>query len=344
MPQPLAFPRMARVTIDASDADGVSPRGWGRYLVELLRAFTDGAAGDLEIDSRAGWRRLPEVAWEQVGLALAARGSAVLHAPNCFLPLLRSCPGVVTIHDLAFETHPGDFAPRTRLKYATLAPLAARSAERVICVSRHTADDVIARYGVREERVRVIGLAPSLARGERASPPGPYLLGVGDLRAKKDYATLVAAWRLLRADGLPHRLILAGADGGEGARLREAAGGEPLELLGYVSDAELDALMRGADLFVHPSLHEGFGLVLLEAMVRDVPVLCARATALPETAGEAAAYFEPGAAGELAELIGALLGDGPRRAALIARGRKRVAACSWRQTAAATAAVYRELL
>ncbi|MEA2299274.1 MAG: hypothetical protein QOF77_2210 [Solirubrobacteraceae bacterium] len=335
---------MAVVTIDASDADAARPRGWGRYLVELLRAFREGAAGELEIEPRAGWRRLPEVAWEQIGLPLAARGSAVLHAPNCFLPLRRPCPGVVTIHDLAFETHPADFAGRTRLKYRRLAPLAARSADRVICVSSHTASDVIERYGVSPERVRVIGLAPSLARGDAATRPGPYLLGVGDLRAKKDYATLVAAWRRLRGEGLPHRLILAGVDGGEGRRLLEAAAGAPLELTGYITDAELDGLMRGADLFVHPSRHEGFGLVLLEAMARGTAVVCARASALPETAGDAAAYFEPGDASELAEVIAALLADDARRSRLIARGRERVAACSWEATARATADVYRELL
>ncbi|MGI8800961.1 MAG: glycosyltransferase family 4 protein [Solirubrobacteraceae bacterium] len=335
---------MAKVTIDASDADTVRPRGWGRYTVELLRALRAGAGGDLEIDPQGGWRRLPEVAWEQVGLPLRARGSAVLHAPNCFLPLRRPCPGVVTIHDLAFETHPGDFAPRTLLKYRRLAPLAARSAERVICVSEHTARDVVDRYDVDPERVRVIGLAPSLARGSAASPSGPYLLGVGDLRAKKDYATLVASWRRLRAAGLPHRLVLAGADGGEAERLREAADGQPLELCGYVTDSELDALMRGADLFVHPSRHEGFGLVLLEAMARDTPVVAAHASALPETAGAAAVYFEPGDSRGLADLIAALLGDASRREALVDRGRERVAACSWEMTARATADVYRELL
>ena len=149
---------------------------------------------------------------------------------------------------------------------------------------------------------------------------------------------------MLRRPGLEHRLILAGADGGEAGRLRAAAGGEPLELTGYVTDGELDALMRGADLLIHPSRHEGFGLVLLEAMARGTPVLAAWASALPETAGSAAAYFEPGAVGALAELIADLLGDDERRAELIARGHERVAACSWRATAQATADVYRELL
>ncbi|HEY5196736.1 MAG TPA: glycosyltransferase family 1 protein [Solirubrobacteraceae bacterium] len=335
---------MAMVTIDASDARTDRPRGWGRYLLGLLEAFRAGAAPDLEIVESFGWERFPEVAWEQLGFPFGARRASVIHAPNCFLPVVRPCPGVVTIHDLAFETHPDDFSGRTRRKYQWVTPVAARSADRVICVSRFTARDVIERYRVGEDRIRVIGEAPSLARGDASPPPGPYLLGVGDLRVKKDFITLVAAWRRLRERGLEHRLILAGGDGGEAERLRAAAGEEPLELTGYVTDGELDALMRGADLLVHPSRHEGFGLVLLEAMARGTPVLAAWASALPETAGSAAAYFEPGAVGALAELISDVLGDDERRLGLIARGHQRVGVCSWRATAEATADVYRELL
>jgi len=181
---------MARVMIDASDARAARPRGWARYLIELLAAFRAGAAPDLEIVEGFGWGRVPEVCWEQIGLPLSAGGVSVIHAPNCFLPVMRPCPGVVTIHDLAFETHPDDFAGRTRRKYKWIVPVAARSADRVICVSRYTAQDVIERYGVGEERIRVIGEAPSLAVGDAEPPAGPYLLGVGDLRVKKDFITL----------------------------------------------------------------------------------------------------------------------------------------------------------
>jgi glycosyltransferase involved in cell wall biosynthesis len=190
----------------------------------------------------------------------------------------------------------------------------------------------------------VIANAPSLQLGDASPPAGPYLLGVGDLRAKKDFVTLVRAWRRLRAQGLPHRLVLAGIDGGEGARLRAEAGAEPLELTGYIEDAWLDALMRGAELLVHPSLHEGFGLVLLEAMARGVPIVAARASALPETAGDAALYFEPGQFADLEATISRVLSEPALRARLVARGSERVAGYSWEATARATADVYRELL
>jgi glycosyltransferase involved in cell wall biosynthesis len=262
-----------------------------------------------------------------------------MHAPNCFLPLRRPCPGVVTVHDLAFEDHPEDFAPRTRWKYRTFTPRAARSAERVICPSAFTRDDVMRRYGVDGDRVRVVPEAPALPVGGERPPAGPYLLAVGDLRLKKNFARLAQAFRVLHDEGLPHRLVIAGVDCGQGPAIRVAAGGAPLELPGYVPDSTLDALMRGADVVVHPSLYEGYGLVLVEAMARGTPVATARATALPETAGDAAEYFDPLDVGDMAAAIRRALGN---RESLAAAGRARAAALSWQQTARATAAVYRE--
>src|SRR5205085_9967375 len=100
-------------------------------------------------------------------------------------------------------------------------------------------------------------------------------------------------WRALRGEGLEHRLVLAGRDFGEGDRLLELAGPEPLELPGFVTDEQVDALLRGADLLVHPGLYEGFGMIVAEAMARGCPVALARAGALPETGADAASYFDP---------------------------------------------------
>jgi glycosyltransferase involved in cell wall biosynthesis len=335
------------VAIDARDGYAPQLRGWGRYARCIAEALQADPSSGLRIDVLSDGGPGPEVVFEQLRLPLllARRRAALIHVTNCFLPLLRPCPGVVTVHDLAFEAWPSDFAVRTRSKYRVLARAAARSAELVICPSSYTRDDVCERYGVDAARVRVIPEAPALPVGDVEPVEGRYVLAVGDLRQKKNLSALVRAFvALRRGDGIPHRLVLAGVDAGAGAALRALGAGEDVQLTGYVSDGRLDALIRGAELLVHPSLYEGFGLVILEAMVRGTPVLAARATALPETGGDAAAYFEPSESGDLERVLGALLDDPSARRELVDRGLAHAAQFSWQRTARETAAVYRELV
>ena len=317
---------MSAVAIDARDAFIEPGRGYGRYARELIGHLPH------DLETRV-WERNPagpEVWFEQMTLprALRREGSALVHATNCFLPLRRPCPGVVTIHDLAFEDHRGDFARTTGAKYRYFAPRAARSAERVICVSDFTAGDVMRRYGVDAARIRVVPNAPSLPIGSAPVPDGePYLLAVGDLRAKKNLQRLVQAWSML---GTGHRLVLAG--------LGDRDGLPPVvEKVGYVDDERLDALMRGADVLVHPSLYEGFGLVVLEAMARGVPVAAAGATALPETGGDAAVYFDPLDPESIASGIRRVLDSPP------SGGTERAARFTWERCAREHDAVYAEL-
>jgi glycosyltransferase involved in cell wall biosynthesis len=333
------------VAIDARDAFAPELRGWGRYVHELVGALPDRSDVEYRVISRGS--RGPEMLFEQVILPVRLRRERadLVHAPNCFLPLARPCMGVVTIHDLAFEVFPEDFSKRTGWKYRTFARRSARSAQRVICVSGYTACDVVRRYDVDEARVRIIPNAPSLPIGDEPVPEDvPYLLAVGDLRPKKNLLRLVEAFTSLRKAGLEHRLVLAGVDAGQGDRLREMSGGEPIELTGYLSDRRLDALMRGADALVHPSLYEGFGLVLVEAMARGVPVVASRATALPETGGEAAEYFDPLDVADMAAAIRRVVGDRDRHRQLAQLGRVRAGALSWATSAALTVAVYEEML
>jgi hypothetical protein len=179
---------MQPILIDARDATASQIRGWGRYTRELVRALLAGAAGNLQIAAFTGSGIAPEIVHEQLWLPLLARRrrAALIHAPNCFLPLVRPCPGVVTINDLAFETWRGDFSLTTGAKFRTMTRLGARSAQRIICPSQFTADDVCRRYGVDPAKVRVIPDAPALAgggEGAGAGAPGAYLRAVGVLRA-----------------------------------------------------------------------------------------------------------------------------------------------------------------
>ena len=140
--------------------------------------------------------------FEQLGLpfALARRRAALVHVTNCFLPLIRPCPGVVTIHDLAFEEWRDDFSPRTGLKYRFLTPRAARSAQRVICPSAFTARTTSPhplRHRPREGQGDSRGARATPVSRTRAPPAGaqaPYVLAVGDLRRKKNLAALVRAF------------------------------------------------------------------------------------------------------------------------------------------------------
>ncbi len=335
---------MPTVVIDARDAAGAQLRGWGVYTKELVRALAAERGFDLEPVTHGGAG--PELLFEQAGLARVLRrsGASLVHAPNCFLPLRRPCPGVVTVHDLAFERYPEDFSRRTGWKYRFFTPRSVRSAERVICVSEHTRADTIERYGADPDRTRVVLSSPSLPVGDAPPPAGPYLLAVGDLRRKKNLVRLVQAFRAARAEGLEHRLILAGLDTGSGEEIRAAAGDAPVELPGFVTDAELDALIRGADALAYPSLYEGFGLAVVEALVRGTPVVASGTTALPEAGGDAAEYFDPLDSDDIADTLLRVLGSAERRAAMRERGFARVAKLSWERTAAETAAVYRELL
>lgn len=291
----------------------------------------------------------------------AATGRVDLfHATNYVLPRAPGVPLVVTVHDLALLRHPDLGTPALRRLVARTA-YSVREARRVIADSEATRRDVIALLEVEPSKVRAVPLgcdplfAPGdadVARREVARHFGieqPYVLHVGTIEPRKNLERLVAAFgRARREYHLPHILVLAGAPGWgiEAVRTRIAREGlaDVVRLTGSVSGDQLLALYRAASLFAFPSLYEGFGLPVLEAMACGTPVLSSNAAALPEVVGEAALMVDPCDDDALTAAIGRGIGDAALRDQLQRAGPARAAQFTWERCAAATLAVYEDAL
>ena len=238
--------------------------------------------------------------------------------------------------------------------YRTALRRAVRTADAIITPSRHTAEDLIRRTRLTADRVHVVPLAASLPNLEgdpeealgRLKVRRPYILSVGTLEPRKNLVRLVRAFRRLAARGAPHQLVLAGPLGWQPQRLlREVAEGAPGEvvLVGQVLPAELDALYRAADAFVYPSLYEGFGIPVLEAMSRALPCVVSTSSSLPEVAGEAALPVDPLSEAGLADAIERVTTDADLAGRLRSAGPARAARFSWDETARRTLEVYKQV-
>jgi hypothetical protein len=309
----------------------------------------------------------PYAAWEQVWLprACARDGVSLLHAPANFgLPWLSRCPRVLTLHDAIAELY---YAPRTPLRQRW-RPIAVRSrlahwasrtrAHRVITVSEHARSDLVDRLGLPAAKVRVtleaadpsmlrpVSAAEAVEVGERYDLRRPYVFYVGGWELRKNVPFLLRGFAAAGLDGVD--LVLAGGRDDQRAALAELAAslgiGDRLRLLGWVTDADLPALYGGALCLAYPSEYEGFGLQVCEAMAVGCPVLASRATSLPEVVGPGGETFRLDDPRELAALLARVAGDPAFRADLSRRARARALDFTWRRTAEATAAVYRELV
>lgn len=275
-----------------------------------------------------------------------------------FIPPAAPCPIITTIHDVAFRRFPELFPLKHRLLLNLLIPPTARNAAAVITGSEATRRDLIELYDVLPERVVVTPYAadpiyqpmdPDEARRavrDRFRIRSPYLLSVGVLQPRKNLPRLVRAYNRLARE-IPHRLVLVGKEGWASEDLQRAIseappGREPV-FTGYVPDADLPALYAGADVFVYPSLYEGFGLPPLEAMACGTPVITSNTSSLPEVVGEAGVMVDPLDVHALAQAIRELLDDEPRRLALRAAGIRRAAEFHWDRTARETVKVYRKV-
>jgi glycosyltransferase involved in cell wall biosynthesis len=266
--------------------------------------------------------------WYLAGLPRAARGADVLHCTTFRGPLRARAPVVVTVHDLALLRHPEAFPPWHRFYGRTGLRPVVRAATAVIAVSEFTRGEVEALLGVPGERIRVVPNAVEpvfVAEGRRAS--GEYALAVGTLEPRKNLARAAEAARRAGVE-----LRVAGEMGWGGVDVPGR--------VGRVSDDELAALYRGALCLVYPSLYEGFGIPVLEAMACGCPVVTSRGGACEETAGGAAVLVDPYDVDSIAAGIRNALA---RRDELRERGLARAAAVSWSCSVDLVEALWREL-
>ncbi len=360
-----------RVGIDARAATE-DRGGRGRVVRELIAALAASDApgpfvlvarerwAGAALDERFGWvlHGRPDPLWHLAAARTANRRCDAFVSTNSYLTawFLR-VPAAVFVMDLV--AYRPELMPQRRARRIELAtlPLAVRRARALLCISQATADDLVARFPAAAGRTRVVPLAAD-ARFAPGDPPapellarhgldGPYVLGVGTLEPRKNLPRLIEAFAALPDEvRAGRRLALVGALGWDtgattGAIRRHGA---LVRVLGHVPDADLGALYRGADLFAYPSLYEGFGLPVLEAMARGVPVATSDRSATAEVAGSAALLFDPDDARAMRAAIERLLAGGPAVEALRARGRERVRRYTWERTAELTLASYRRAL
>ncbi len=290
---------------------------------------------------------------------LLQRRLQVFHGLDARLPTYRKVKKVVTIHDV-FSLVSRDFSDEAfiRKKVRRYGDLAAR-ADAIIAVSASTRADIVERLGVPEERIRVIPeaadrrFAPipeekAREAARRYGADGPYLFFVGNIQARKNLVRMLEAFAslpsALRSD---LSFLLAGNVTFGGEKVLETVDRLGLRgkvlLPGFVASEDLPALHAGASVFMFPTLYEGFGIPILEAMACGTPVVASTVSAHPEVAGDAALLVDPADTAAIAEAVARILEDGTLRERMIAKGFERAAGFSWDKTARMTIDLYRDL-
>lgn len=357
--------------------------GAGNYILRLVDSLAALGLDDRlfvfvkreDVDRFAGWSGTTEpvpvtlgtrgarLAWEQTGLPLALRRLRIdlLHSPHYTLPFAATGTArVVTFHDMIFFLLPQYHRRGKVVFFTAMIRAAARLADHILTDSDSTARDAGRLLGLPASRLTTVHLAPDhdyrpvadagrLADVEaRYGIEHPCLLTLCTLEPRKNLVAAVRLAAALKASGLRAQLLVVGAKGwGYGPvfeEVRRLGVGDLVRVAGYVPRADLPALYSACDVFLYPSLYEGFGLPPLEAMACGAVVIAADRSSLPEVVGGGGLLFDPDDEPSLLSLVRGLLDDRAARAAWGRRAVERAAAFSWERTARSTYAVYRQVL
>jgi glycosyltransferase involved in cell wall biosynthesis len=360
------------IAVDASRAGSAPRTGTEWYSFEVIRALISlpdrppltlyhRDDPDPQIDGpdvhhvRVQQRRL----WTHLGLSRAMRRDRpiALYVPSHVIPLSHPRASVVTVHDLGYLAEPDAHPAGTRRMLDLTTRWNARVARRVIAISSQTRDDLIAHYRTPSDRITVVHSGVDRERF-RELPPSQvmpaltrlgieqdYIFFLSTIQPRKNVIRLVEAFEQLSDPQL--LLVLAGTTGWLSEpivrRIRESPAAGRIRMLGRVADEDVVALYNGARVFALPSLYEGFGMGVLEAMACGCPVVTSNRSSLPEVAGDAAILVDPFDVRAIRDGIARALSD-PVRAELVAAGRQRVQSFSWSTTAAQTLAVIRQAI
>jgi glycosyltransferase involved in cell wall biosynthesis len=365
------------IGIDASRA--TRPRrtgteGYSLHLIQALLALDQRneytlyfnqapAPGLLAQGPRCRHRVMPfSRLWTHLRLSaeLAAHPPGLLLVPAHVLPLIHPRRSVVTIHDLGYLHEPQAHRPLDRLYLDFSNRFHVRAATRLLAISQATKDDLVSRYGVAPERVAVTYLAagedmhpvddPTRVAGVKSNRGimGDYLLYVGTLQPRKNLTRLVQAFAPVAIQQPGLQLVIAGKKGWRYDEIFAQVHRLGLEgrvlFTGYVVSEDLPALYTGALAFVFPSLYEGFGMPVLEAMACGAPVVASNTSSLPEVAGDAALLVDPTDVAALSAALSRMAGDAALRCELRGRGLVQAARFSWDRCARETLAAMNEAM
>jgi glycosyltransferase involved in cell wall biosynthesis len=368
------------LTIDVSAAVNVSA-GLGRYARSLVSALTAYEQPQIFYNEIAGrTQTIPEFArlkahhvkmaykpWRmavymgQLGHIPFNRlvpDATLFHATEHLLMPLRGIPTVITVHDLIFKLFPEHHKKLNYWFLNAAMPLFARRADAIIAISESTKRDIMTRYGIPAERITVIYEAaashfvpPSEEKiaqvRQKYHLPEKFLLVVGTIEPRKNYSRLVEAIAQMRKDDSALNLVVVGSKGWLYEpflqRIEELSASEWVHFPGFVADDDLPAVYAASTLTVMPSLYEGFGLPILEAMASGAAVVSSDAASLPELGGDVAVYFDPRSLDSMVDALIAVLGDSDRLQQMRSDGPAHASKFSWDETARQTIAVYDRL-
>jgi glycosyltransferase involved in cell wall biosynthesis len=284
----------------------------------------------------------------------------LFHATDFTLPPTL-CRTILTVHDLSFVRVPETTSPTLKHYLDKVVPRSIKRADHILADSQATKDDLIALYNTPSDKVTVLlsGVEPRFrpiddlnslerVRVRYALPDRPYILSVGTVQPRKNYVRLVEALGALRGQGIDVSLVIVGAPGWLAEPIYETIKklrlSEFVRFTGFADDADLPALYTGAVCVALPSLYEGFGLPVLEAMACGTPVLTSNVSSLPEVAGDAALLVDPHETQAIADGLMRLITDSALRNQLTARGYQQAARFTWDRSARELQAVYHRLL